>query len=65
MLLFLANLRWGNNWIEKQTALLLCLDKYGGYIAVFWVAINNAGLVIPGSLLPLFLVFSLDSIGGY
>ncbi len=51
--------------MDRKTALLLSLGKYGGYIAVFWVTVSNTGLMLPGSLLPLFLVFSLDSIRTY
>ena len=51
--------------MDRKTAFILSLGKYGGYIAVFWVTVSNAGLVFPGPLLPLFLVFSLDSIRTY
>ncbi len=51
--------------MDRKTAFILSLGKYGGYIAVFWVTVSNADLAVPGALLPLFLVFSLDSIRTY
>ncbi len=51
--------------MDRKTAFILNLGKYGGYIAVLWVAFSNAGMVLSGSLVPLFLVFAIDSIRTY
>ncbi|HED24191.1 MAG TPA: sensor histidine kinase [Firmicutes bacterium] len=51
--------------MDRKTTFILNLVKYGGYIAVFWVAFNNAGQIFPGFFIPLFLVFALDNIRTY
>ncbi len=51
--------------MDRKTAFILNLGKYGGYIAVLWVAVSNAGLILPGLLVPLFFVFALDNIRTY
>lgn len=48
--------------MDQKTVFFLNLCKYGGYIAVLWVAVSQAGFVVAGPLVPLFFVFALDSI---
>jgi len=51
--------------LDRKTALVLSLGKYGGYLAVLWVSIVNSGLTPFGPLLPFFFVFALDNIRTY
>lgn len=48
--------------MDQKTVFFLNLCKYGGYIAVLWVAVSQNGFIIAGPLIPLFFVFALDSI---
>jgi signal transduction histidine kinase len=51
--------------MDQKTIFILNLCKYGGYIAVLWVATSQAGFAITGPVIPLLIVFSLDSIRTY
>ena len=51
--------------MDQKTIFILNLCKYGGYIAVLWVATSQAGFAITGPIIPLLIVFSLDSIRTY
>ncbi len=48
--------------MDQKTVFFLNLCKYGGYIAVLWVAVSQSGFISAGPLIPLFFVFALDSI---
>ena len=51
--------------MDKKTALILTLAKYGVYITTLWVTISNQPLDLKGPLLPLLLVFMVDNIRSF
>ncbi|MGM0688718.1 MAG: sensor histidine kinase [Bacillota bacterium] len=48
--------------MDRKTAFILNLAKYGGYLAVLWVVFSHSGFIITGPLIPFFFVFATDSI---
>ncbi len=51
--------------MDQKTTFILNLGKYGGYIAVLWVAVSNTDFVITGPLIPFVFLFALDNIRTY
>lgn len=51
--------------MDRKTAFILNLAKYGGYIAVLWVAVSHSGFMSSVSLIPFFIVFALDNVRIY
>lgn len=48
--------------MDRKTAYILNLAKFGGYLAVLWVVFSHSGFIITGPLIPFFFVFASDSI---
>lgn len=48
--------------MDQKTALILNIGKYGGYMAVLWVAVSHGDLVMNSSIYMLIAVMALDSI---
>jgi signal transduction histidine kinase len=51
--------------MDQKTSFILNLGKYGGYIAVLWVAVSQSGFMIAGPLAPFMFLFALDNIRTY
>jgi hypothetical protein len=51
--------------MDQKTTFILNLGKYGGYIAVLWVAVSQSGFMIAGPLAPFMFLFALDNIRTY
>lgn len=51
--------------MDQKTTFFLNLGKYGGYIAVLWVAVSRSGFMIAGPLAPFLFLFALDNIRTY
>lgn len=51
--------------MDQKTTFILNLGKYGGYIAVLWVAVSRSGFMIAGPLAPFLFLFALDNIRTY
>jgi signal transduction histidine kinase len=51
--------------MDRKTLTILNFGKYGGFIAVLWIAINNAGFDLSGSIIPFVFIFAIDNVRTY